>query len=85
MGRRKVELRMGDFGFWDTLGGSENLGLDDDLSYRHEDNAMLFVASHGHPAKHGVMNTGVYLPRGMHCGVQGDMHMNKHANMYFLV
>ena len=48
------------FGIWNE-GCCEGWG--DDLSYRHEVNAMLFVASHGHPAEHGVMNTGVYMPR----------------------
>ena len=72
------------FGIWDSESGIRVVVKDWVMIFRigrHEVNLVLFVASYGHPAEHGVMNTGVYLPRGMHCRVQGDMHINMHANI----
>ena len=48
---------------------------------RHNVVGMVLVASHGHPAEHGVMNTGVYVPRGVHVGGQVDIHINMHAKI----
>ena len=72
------------FGIWDSEFGIRAVVKDRVIIFRigrHEVNVTLFVASYGHPAEHGVMNTGVYLPRGIHCGVQVDMHINMHANI----
>ena len=46
-----------------------------------EDLTYAFVASYGHPAEHGVTNTGVYVPRGIHVGGQVDIHINMHAKI----
>ena len=41
----------------------------------------MFVASHGHPSHHGVMNASVILTRGTHSGGQVDMHIKMHTGI----
>ena len=71
---------------WCALSGSGDLGLGSlqrivFRTGRHEVVGWLLVASYWHPAEHGVMNTGVYVPRGIHFGVEVDIHISMHAKI----